>query len=69
MYRFILIALALSLAGCGVETLGTAATAGAARNQEVQDAKKTQEQFQQRLDATMQEAEKQRQEAERRAGL
>jgi len=69
MYRFILIALALSLAGCGVETLGTAATAGAARHQEVRDAKKTQEQFQQRLDATMQEAERQRQEAERRAGL
>ena len=69
MNRYLVIALTLSLAGCGVETLGTAATVGAARNQEAQDAKKNQEQFQQRLNATMQEAEKQRQEAERRAGL
>jgi len=69
MHRFALIAAALWLTGCGVETLGTAATVGAARNQEVQDAKKTQEQFQQRLDATMQAAEKQREEAERRSGL
>jgi len=69
MHRFALIATALWLAGCGVETLGTAATAGAARNQEVKEAKKTQEQVQQRLDAAMQAAEKQREDAERRSGL
>ena len=69
MHRLTLIVVAFWLSGCGVETLGTATTAGAARNEEVKEAQKTQEQFRQRLDASMQAAEKQRDEAERRSGL
>ncbi len=38
------------LAGCGVETAGTAATAAAAKKQEMEAGKQTMQQFQQKLD-------------------
>ncbi|MBS1158738.1 MAG: hypothetical protein H6R15_1157 [Proteobacteria bacterium] len=51
----------LALTACGVETAGTAATAAALKKQEIEQGKKTLEQFQQKLDqanqATQQRAE------------
>ena len=52
----------LLLCGCGAEVVGTAATVGAARQAEVQQAQQTQQQFQQRLD-TANEAARQNLEA------
>ena len=49
---------------CGVEVAGTAATVGAARVEEAKQAQQTKEQFEQRLDATMQAAQQQREAAE-----
>jgi hypothetical protein len=47
-----LVACALAaLAGCGVETAGTAATGAAIKQQEVAAGKKTMEQAQQKIDA------------------
>lgn len=40
----------LSLAACGVETVGTAATAAALKKQEAAQAERSMEQFQQKLD-------------------
>ena len=40
----------MPLAGCGVETAGTAATAAAAKKQEMEAGKQTMQQFQQKLD-------------------
>ncbi|WP_412479932.1 hypothetical protein [Azonexus sp. IMCC34839] len=40
----------MPLAGCGVETAGTAATAAAAKKQELEAGKQTMQQFQQKLD-------------------
>lgn len=64
MYRYPIVALTLTLAGCGVEVAGTAATVGAARVEEAKQAQQNKEQFEQRLDATMQAAQTQRQAAE-----
>ena len=53
--RTILAALAVAaLAGCGVETAGTAAAAAAARKQEIEQGKKTMEQAQQKINESMQ---------------
>jgi hypothetical protein len=38
------------LAGCGLETTSTAATAAAAKKQEIEAGKQTMQQFQQKLD-------------------
>ena len=40
----------MPLAGCGVETAGTAATATAAKKQEMEAGQQTMQQFQQKLD-------------------
>ncbi len=54
--RTILAALAVAaLAGCGVETAGTAATAAALRKQELEQGKKTMEQMQKSIDQTMEQ--------------
>ncbi|KXB32681.1 hypothetical protein AT959_00300 [Dechloromonas denitrificans] len=50
MKRIVNLVLLLSLAACGVETAGTAATAAALKKQEADQAKKSMEQFQQKLD-------------------
>ena len=44
---------AAALAGCGVETAGTAATAAALKKQEIEQGKKTMEQMQKSINQTM----------------
>jgi hypothetical protein len=54
--RATLLALALpALAACGVETAGTAATAGAMRVQEIEQGRVVQQQLQQSMDQTQQQ--------------
>jgi len=55
----------LVLAGCGIESASTAATAAALKKQEVEQGRKTLEQFQQKLDQANQVAQ---QRAEQAAG-
>lgn len=64
MHRHLIALLTVALAGCGVEVAGTAATVGAARVEEARQAQQNKEQFEQRLDATMQAAQQQREAAE-----
>jgi curli biogenesis system outer membrane secretion channel CsgG len=53
MKTVVIATLLAALAGCGVETAGTAATAAAIKKQELDQGKKTMEQAQQRInDAT-----------------
>lgn len=47
--------LALVLAGCGLESAGTAATAGVAKQAELEQARKTQEQVRQQLQQSMEQ--------------
>ncbi len=51
MRRTFVLALVLSLSGCGTEVAGTTAVVGAAKVKEAQEAQKQQEQIRQRLDA------------------
>jgi NifU-like protein involved in Fe-S cluster formation len=54
--KTILAALALAaLAGCGVETASTAATAAALKKQEIEQGKKTMEQMQKSINQTMEQ--------------
>ncbi|HLB16096.1 MAG TPA: hypothetical protein VJM14_14280 [Burkholderiales bacterium] len=63
--RPILIAFAVALlAACGVETAGTAATAGAVKKQEVEQGKKTMEQATRRVEDSMSKAQQRLQESE-----
>ena len=48
-------AVALLLAGCGVETASTAATAASLKKQELEQGQKTMQQAQQRIDGAMQQ--------------
>lgn len=64
MYRPLIVLLATSLTGCGVEMAGTAATVGAARVEEAKQAQQNKEQFQQRLDTTLQAAQQSREAAD-----
>ena len=52
-----LLALAVlsALAGCGVETASTAATAASLKKQEVEEGKKTMHRAEQKIDAAMQQ--------------
>lgn len=54
------LAAALLLTACGVETAGTAATAGAIKKNEVEQGRVVQEQVQQRLQQSMDQAQQQR---------
>jgi hypothetical protein len=56
MKRFLVIAMAAALAGCGLETVGTAATAASIKKQELQEGKKTMERAQHKIDGAMQQA-------------
>jgi len=47
---------AVMLAGCGVETASTAATAAALKKQEIEQGKKTMEQMQKSIGQTMDQA-------------
>ncbi|HSG75470.1 MAG TPA: hypothetical protein VLA30_04975 [Burkholderiales bacterium] len=48
-------AVALMLAGCGMETASTAATAASLKKQEMEQGQKTMQQAQQRIDGAMQQ--------------
>ncbi len=56
MKTVIALAAAAVLAGCGVETASTAATAAALKKQEIEQGKKTMQQMQQNINQTMEQA-------------
>ena len=64
MMRFISIVVAGLLAGCGVETASTAATAAALRKQELEQSKKTLEQAQQKIGQAMEQVQQSQQSRE-----
>ena len=47
--------MASALAGCGVETASTAATAASIKKQELEEGKKTMQRAQQKIDGAMQQ--------------
>ena len=55
MKTLLAIAMAGALAGCGVETASTAATAASIKKQELEEGKKTMERAQQKIDGAMQQ--------------
>lgn len=55
MKRLIMLAVTVALAGCGVETASTAATVATLKKQEMEQGKKTMEQAQQKINASMQQ--------------
>jgi surface antigen len=56
MRTLFVLAVAAALAGCGLETASTAATAASIKKQEMQEGKKTMERAQQKIDGAMQQA-------------
>lgn len=56
MKNVIALVVAAALAGCGVETAGTAATAAAIKKQEIEQGKKTMEQMQKNIGQTLDQA-------------
>ena len=56
MRTLFVLALAISLAGCGLETASTAATAASIKKQEMQEGKKTMDRAKQKIDGAMQQA-------------
>ena len=56
MKTLIAIAIAAALAGCGVESASTAATAAALKKQELQQGQNTMQRAQQNIDGAMQQA-------------
>jgi hypothetical protein len=55
MKTFLLLFAAASIAGCGLDVASTAATAGAIKKQELEQAQKTMHNAQQKIDASMQQ--------------
>lgn len=55
MNKLLALSMALALAGCGVETASTAATAAAVKKQEVEQGRKTMQQAQEKIDGAMQQ--------------
>ena len=55
MKTLLALALAAALAGCGVEAVGTAATAASIKKQELQEGKKTMERAQEKIGEAMQQ--------------
>lgn len=55
MKRLITLAVTAALAGCGVETASTAATVATLKKQEMEQGKKTMDQAQQKINASMQQ--------------
>jgi curli biogenesis system outer membrane secretion channel CsgG len=55
MKTLLVIATTAALAGCGVEAVGTAATAASIKKQELEQGQKTMQQAQQKIDAAMQQ--------------
>jgi len=65
MKRIIAVFVAAVLAGCGVETASTAATAAALKKQELEQGKKTMEQAQKKIEQSMQQMQQARDAAEK----
>ena len=65
MTRFIFLFAAAALAGCGVETASTAATAAALKKQEIEQGKRTMEQAQQKIGDAMEQMQQSRESAEK----
>jgi len=65
MKRIIAALVAAALAGCGVETASTAATAAALKKQEVEQGKKTMEQAQEKIGQSMEQMQRARDAAEK----
>jgi outer membrane PBP1 activator LpoA protein len=63
MRRIVLILAAIALAGCGVETASTAATAGQIKKRELEQGKKTLEQAQQRINQSTEQMQRRADEA------
>ena len=55
MRSIVALAVAAALAGCGVETASTAATAASLKKQEMQQGQKTMERAQQKIDGAVQQ--------------
>ena len=55
MKTLLAFAAAVALSGCGLDVASSAATAAAARKQEIQEGQKTMQQAQQKIDAAMQQ--------------
>jgi len=55
MKTLLVIAAAAALAGCGVETASTAATAASIKKQELEEGQKTMQRAQQKIDGAMQQ--------------
>lgn len=55
MKMLVAMAAATLLAGCGVDAVGTAATAAAMKKQEVQEGQRTMQQAQEKINAAMQQ--------------
>ena len=55
MKTLLLIATSAALAGCGLETATTAATAASIKKQELEQGQRTMQQAQQKIDAAMQQ--------------
>jgi hypothetical protein len=55
MKTLLAIAVTAALAGCGVETIGAAATAASIKKQELQEAQKTQQRAQEKIGEAMQQ--------------
>jgi hypothetical protein len=56
MGRLIALLAAAALAGCGVDTAGTAATGAAIKKQEIEQGRKTMDQMQKNIGQTMDQA-------------
>jgi polyhydroxyalkanoate synthesis regulator phasin len=65
MTQFIFLIAAAALAGCGVETASTAATAAALKKQEIEQGKRTMEQAQQKIGNAMEQMQHSRESAEK----
>lgn len=55
MRQFVAFVVVAALAGCGVETASTAATAAAAKKQEIEQGRKTMNQMQQNIGKAMEQ--------------
>ena len=65
MKSFVALAISAALAGCGVETATTAATAAAIKKQELEQGQKTMQQAQQKIDGAMQQMQQRAADAEK----
>lgn len=65
MKKLLVLVATAALAGCGVETATTAASAAAIKKQELEQGQKTMQQAQQKIDAAMQQVQQRSQSADR----